>query len=41
MNNIKIALLSDVHLGPTVGFNKLDRVVKFTNKLHPGKKGNF
>ncbi|XP_004704109.1 transmembrane protein with metallophosphoesterase domain [Echinops telfairi] len=35
MDNLKIALLSDIHLGPTVGRTKMELFVKMVNKLEP------
>ncbi|XP_051787650.1 transmembrane protein with metallophosphoesterase domain [Erpetoichthys calabaricus] len=35
LNNLRLALLSDIHLGPTVGRNKLERVVRMVNELQP------
>ncbi|XP_010627955.1 beta-galactosidase isoform X3 [Fukomys damarensis] len=35
MNNLKIALLSDIHLGPTVGRTKMQLFVKMVNVLEP------
>lgn len=31
-----IALLSDFHIGPTVGRKRIEKVVNITNALHPG-----
>ena len=36
MDKLRVALLSDIHLGPTVGFNALNRIVGITNDLKPG-----
>jgi len=38
MDKLKIALISDVHLGPTVGYTLLNRVVDATKALDPGMK---
>ena len=38
MDGIKIALICDIHLGPTVGYSQLKRVVDVTNSLQPGAK---
>nr|XP_003415759.1 transmembrane protein with metallophosphoesterase domain [Loxodonta africana] len=35
MNNLKIALLSDIHLGPTVGRTKMEMFVRMVNVLEP------
>ncbi|XP_045393387.1 transmembrane protein with metallophosphoesterase domain [Lemur catta] len=35
MNNLKIALLSDIHLGPTVGRTKMEMFVRMVNLLDP------
>ncbi|KAM5191198.1 transmembrane protein with metallophosphoesterase domain [Callospermophilus lateralis] len=35
MNNLKIVLLSDIHLGPTVGRTKMEMFVKMVNALEP------
>lgn len=35
MDNLKIALLSDIHLGPTVGRTKMEMFVKMVNTLEP------
>nr|XP_039252777.1 transmembrane protein with metallophosphoesterase domain-like [Styela clava] len=35
MNGTKIALLSDIHLGPTVGFSMMENAVKITNSIKP------
>ncbi|XP_012502332.1 PREDICTED: transmembrane protein with metallophosphoesterase domain [Propithecus coquereli] len=35
MNNLKIVLLSDIHLGPTVGRTKMEMFVKMVNVLEP------
>ncbi|KAM6449461.1 transmembrane protein with metallophosphoesterase domain [Liasis olivaceus] len=35
MNNLKVVLLSDIHLGPTVGKTKLQMIVKIVNSLKP------
>nr|XP_032816664.1 transmembrane protein with metallophosphoesterase domain isoform X2 [Petromyzon marinus] len=36
LSGLKVALLSDIHLGPTVGRSKLAQVVDITNGLRPG-----
>lgn len=36
MNGLKLVLLSDIHLGPTVGRSQLLRVVTMVNHLEPG-----
>ncbi|XP_054408406.1 transmembrane protein with metallophosphoesterase domain [Pongo abelii] len=35
MNNLKIVLLSDIHLGPTVGKTKMEMFVRMVNVLEP------
>ncbi|XP_005997248.1 transmembrane protein with metallophosphoesterase domain [Latimeria chalumnae] len=35
VHNLKMILLSDIHLGPTVGKTKLEMVVKMVNELKP------
>lgn len=35
MNNLKIVLLSDIHLGPTVGRTKMEMFVRMVNRLEP------
>ncbi|KAF5898695.1 transmembrane protein with metallophosphoesterase domain, partial [Clarias magur] len=35
MHGLKLVLLSDIHLGPTVGRSQLQRVVTMVNKLEP------
>ena len=35
-NGFRIALLSDVHIGPTVGRSDINRITKLTNSLNPG-----
>ncbi|XP_047387748.1 transmembrane protein with metallophosphoesterase domain [Sciurus carolinensis] len=35
MNNLKIVLLSDIHLGPTVGRTKMEMFVRMVNELEP------
>jgi len=37
MNRFSIVVVSDIHLGPTVGGAKLTRIVKIINELNPGK----
>lgn len=37
MDGMTIALLSDIHLGSTVGFTMTEAAVKITNSLKPGK----
>ena len=37
MDGFRIVLVSDVHLGATVGKSKLARIVDMVNKLEPGK----
>ncbi|XP_062922809.1 transmembrane protein with metallophosphoesterase domain [Mobula hypostoma] len=34
-HNLKVVLLADIHLGPTVGRTKLEMVVKMVNELNP------
>ena len=34
--NTRIVQISDIHLGPTVGFSKLSAIVDVINSLHPG-----
>ena len=36
MDKMRIGLISDIHLGPTVGYTQLKRVVDMTNALNPG-----
>lgn len=35
MDHLKIVLLSDIHLGPTVGRTKMDMFVRMVNRLEP------
>lgn len=35
MDNLKVVLLSDIHLGPTVGRTKMEMFVKMVNQLKP------
>lgn len=35
MNNLKVVLLSDIHLGPTVGRTKMEMFVRMVNTLQP------
>ncbi|XP_038662782.1 transmembrane protein with metallophosphoesterase domain isoform X2 [Scyliorhinus canicula] len=35
-HNLRMVLLADIHLGPTVGRTKLEMVVKMVNELNPG-----
>lgn len=35
MDNLKIVLLSDIHLGPTVGRTKMEMFVRMVNRLEP------
>uniref|UniRef100_H2ZPW1 Calcineurin-like phosphoesterase domain-containing protein n=1 Tax=Ciona savignyi TaxID=51511 RepID=H2ZPW1_CIOSA len=35
MDRMKLVLLSDIHLGPTVGRSSVERIVTITNKLKP------
>ncbi|CAK8681901.1 unnamed protein product [Clavelina lepadiformis] len=35
MDKMRIGLISDIHLGPTVGYTQLKRVVDMTNALNP------
>lgn len=37
LDGFHIAMLSDIHLGVTVGKSKLDRIVAMVNSLNPGK----
>lgn len=37
LHGFHIAMLSDIHLGVTVGKSKLDRIVSMVNSLNPGK----
>lgn len=37
MDGLKVVLLSDIHLGPTVGRTQLQRIVTMVNQLEPGK----
>lgn len=39
MDGLKLVLLSDIHLGPTVGRSQLQRVVTMVNQLEPGNMG--
>ena len=34
----KVALLTDVHIGPTVGLTSVQRVVELTNEIDAGTK---
>uniref|UniRef100_A0A8C1H1L5 Transmembrane protein with metallophosphoesterase domain n=1 Tax=Cyprinus carpio TaxID=7962 RepID=A0A8C1H1L5_CYPCA len=36
LNGLRFVLLSDIHLGPTVGRSKLQRIVTMVNELNPG-----
>lgn len=36
LNGLRLVLLSDIHLGPTVGRSKLQRIVTMVNELNPG-----
>lgn len=36
MDGLKLVLLSDIHLGPTVGRSQLQRIVTMVNHLEPG-----
>lgn len=36
LNGLKLVLLSDIHLGPTIGRSKLQRIVTMVNELDPG-----
>lgn len=36
MDGVKLVLLSDIHLGPTVGRSQLQRIVTMVNQLEPG-----
>lgn len=36
MDGLKVVLLSDIHLGPTVGRSQLQRIVTMVNQLEPG-----
>ncbi|TVG09581.1 Transmembrane protein with metallophosphoesterase domain [Bagarius yarrelli] len=36
MDGLKMVLLSDIHLGPTVGRSQLQRVVTMVNQIEPG-----
>ncbi|XP_026072540.1 transmembrane protein with metallophosphoesterase domain-like [Carassius auratus] len=35
LNGLKLVLLSDIHLGPTIGRSKLQRIVNMVNQLNP------
>ncbi|XP_016128643.1 transmembrane protein with metallophosphoesterase domain-like isoform X1 [Sinocyclocheilus grahami] len=35
LNGLRLVLLSDIHLGPTVGRSKLQRIVTMVNELNP------
>ena len=37
----KVALLTDVHIGPTVGLTSVERVVELTNEIDAGTKTMF
>lgn len=37
LNGLKMILLSDIHLGPTVGRSKLQLFVNLVNRLEPGR----
>lgn len=39
MDGLKLVLLSDIHLGPTVGRSHLQRIVSMVNQLEPGNTG--
>lgn len=39
MNGLKLVLLSDIHLGPTVGRSQLQHIVTMVNQLEPGNTG--
>lgn len=39
MDGLKLVLLSDIHLGPTVGRSHLQRIVTMVNQLEPGNIG--
>ena len=36
MDNTRVALLSDIHLGPTVGLTKMEMIAQMVNDLNPG-----
>nr|XP_015224017.1 PREDICTED: transmembrane protein with metallophosphoesterase domain isoform X1 [Lepisosteus oculatus] len=38
-DNAKLVLLSDIHLGPTVGKSRLEMIVSMVNQLQPGEDG--
>lgn len=33
---VKIALLTDIHIGPSIGKSRVEKIVKMTNELNPG-----
>jgi len=41
MDRLSVAVISDIHLGPTVGRTKLERVVLMVNSLQPGLYHSF
>lgn len=36
LDGLRLVLLSDIHLGPTIGRSKLQRIVTMVNELNPG-----
>lgn len=36
LSGLKLVLLSDIHLGPTIGRSKLQRIINMVNELDPG-----
>lgn len=41
MDGLKVVLLSDIHLGPTVGRSQLQRIVTMVNQLEPGNQSIY
>ena len=41
LDRLSVAVISDIHLGPTVGRTKLERVVHMVNSLKPGVHHSF
>ena len=40
MENYRIALVSDVHVGPTVGSDRVEYLVRLVNQEKVGKEGH-
>lgn len=36
LSGLKLVLLSDIHLGPTIGYSKLQQIITMVNELDPG-----